>query len=114
MKLVILLHAKITSRRQVPDSHGMQPVNEAARPFRSGELQSPQRSRLTHYATAFVNYQTVKTMNKNNKPILPHFPLRLFQAFVGFLFISKRKTSLHQGARRLISKLTSDWALDSK
>lgn len=44
----------------MPDSHGMQPVDEATGPFGPGELQPPKRPRLAHHASSLVDDQTAK------------------------------------------------------
>jgi len=45
---------------RLPDSHGMVPVDVAARPLGAGQLQPPQRPRLLHHRPALVHHDAAQ------------------------------------------------------
>lgn len=55
VELVILLDGEIAAGGKVPYPHGMQPIDEATSPLGPRELQSPERPRLAHHASALVD-----------------------------------------------------------
>ena len=51
----LLPHAKVEASGDVPDPHGVVPVDVPARPLDPGQLQSPEGPRLLHHGAALVD-----------------------------------------------------------
>lgn len=60
VELVAVVDAQVAAGGDVPDAHGVVPVDEAARPLGARQLEAPQRARLAHHAAALVHHDAAK------------------------------------------------------
>jgi hypothetical protein len=63
-ELRVFIGAEVESGGNVPQPHGVVPVDVPARPFDAGHLQTPKGAGLLHYTTTLINN------NAENKTII--------------------------------------------
>lgn len=53
-EVIVLIDAQVSAGGDVPDSHGMEPVDVAAWPLGAGELQAPEGPSLGGHGATFI------------------------------------------------------------